>query len=129
MFRNSNVRYVILLLVLSMLIWIPRFRGPIDLGMMPESTISSGHRWPKGRGIGPEQAGRGSSHSVSATAPRFVAFHQWALGTSDLQSVGQWSRITSAIIFSSTSSAYTFWPGRTHPGLFVPGYAHSNHVC
>ena len=31
MFRNHDVRYILLLLGLSLLTWIPRFRGPIDL--------------------------------------------------------------------------------------------------
>jgi len=44
MFRNHDVRYVLLLLGLSLLTWIPRLRGPIDLrydaGVTPSKVVN-----------------------------------------------------------------------------------------
>ncbi len=101
MFRNHDVRYVLLLLGLSLLTWIPRFRGPIDLRYDAGVYYILGTSLAEGKGYRLlNEPGKAQAIQYPPLLPAFVAFHQWALGTSDHQRVGQWLRITYAILFT-----------------------------
>src|SRR5271166_3962248 len=101
MFRNHDVRYILLLLGLSLLTWIPRFRGPIDLRYDAGVYYILGTSLAEGKGYRLlNEPGKGQAIQYPPLLPALVAFHQRALGTSDHQRVGQWLRITYAILFT-----------------------------
>ena len=87
MFRNHDVRYILLLLGLSLLTWIPRFRGPIDLRYDAGVSYILGTSLAEGKGYRLlNEPGKAHGHPVSATAPRVRSV--WPCSGSTLQPNG-----------------------------------------
>ena len=115
MFRNLDARYVVLLLGLSLLIWVPRLGGPIDLRWDGSVYYILGTSLAQGEGYRLlNEPGEPQAIQYPPLLPAFIALHQRALRTSEHELVGQWLEVVLTRSSSrSTSSASTSWPGST----------------
>jgi hypothetical protein len=101
MFRNLDARYVVLLLGLSLLIWVPRLGGPIDLRWDGSVYYILGTSLAKGEGYRLlNEPGEPQAIQYPPLLPALVALHQRALGTSEHELVGQWLRLSYSLIFT-----------------------------
>lgn len=100
--RRSDQLSVALLLGLSLLLWAPRLRGPIDLRYDAGVYYITGLSLAEGRGYRLLNE-PGEIHAIQypPLLPAFVALHIRALGTGDPVVVGQALRISFAVLFTS----------------------------
>ena len=100
MSRPTRSLTIAALLVLSLAIWLPRFRGPIDLRWDGDSTTSLARRWRKAVATGSlNEPGEIEAVQYPPLLPAIVAVHQWILGSSDPMIVGHWLRLTFFVMF------------------------------
>ncbi len=100
MLRNADTRNRILLLVLALLLWAPRLRGPIDLRYDAGVYYVTGAALAEGKGYRLlNEPGEILAVQYPPLLPALVAVHQWALGTNDPSVVGQALRISYCLIF------------------------------
>jgi hypothetical protein len=110
MLRNSDVRCIFLLLGLSLLLWIPRLRGPIDIRFDGGVYYILGTSLADGKGYRLlNEPGEIEAIQYPPLLPFIVAMHQWMLGTADFLVVGSWLRIFSLIVSGGLAvAAYAF---------------------
>jgi len=95
MSRLSRSLPIAALLVLSVAIWLPRFRGPIDLRWDGATYYVLGTSLAEGRGYRLlNEPGEIEAVQYPPLLPAMVAVHQWILGSSDPMIVGHWLRLT-----------------------------------
>ena len=100
MLRNPDLRSAIVLIGLSLLLWAPRFRGPIDLRYDAGVYYILGTSVAEGRGYRLlNEPGSIEAIQYPPLLPAIVAAHQWALGTSDPALVSQWLRGTYFLLY------------------------------
>ena len=88
------------LLVLSLAIWLPRLRGPIDLRWDGGTYYVLGTSLAEGRGYRLlNEPGEIEAVQYPPLLPAIVAVHQWILGSSDPMIVGHWLRLTFFVMF------------------------------
>jgi hypothetical protein len=98
--RNPDVRNVVLLLGLAVLLWIPRLHGPIDFRYDAGVYYITGTSLAEGKGYRLlYEPGEIQTVQYPPLLPLFVACHQWILGTSDPEVVGQWLRLSYFLVF------------------------------
>lgn len=108
------------LLGLSVAIWIPRARGPIDLRWDGAAYYVLGTSLAEGRGYRLlNEPGEIQAVQYPPLLPLLVAVHQWVLGSRDALLVGHWLRITFFGLFLATVLVAYRLLGR----LLGPGYA------
>src|SRR3989454_11771005 len=99
-FRTDTVLSLVLL-VLVMVIWLPRFSGPIDLRWDAGVYYVLGTSLAEGKGYKLlNEPGNIDATQYPPLLPGIVAAHQWILGTSDPTIVGHWMRLSSFLIFT-----------------------------
>jgi hypothetical protein len=92
---------VLLLLGLSLLLWLPRFKGPIDLRYDAGVYYILGTSLADGKGYRLlNEPGDIQAIQYPPLLPAIVAVHQWILGTSDTAVVGQVLRISFFLMFT-----------------------------
>jgi hypothetical protein len=100
MFRNPDVRNVILLLGLAVLLWIPRWQGPIDLRYDGGVYYILGTALAEGKGYRLlYEPGEIQAIQYPPLLPAFVACHEWILASTDPEIVGPWLRRSFCLIF------------------------------
>jgi hypothetical protein len=111
---------VVALLGLSVAVWIPRARGPIDLRWDGGAYYVLGTALAEGRGYRLlNEPGDIQAVQYPPLLPLVVAAHQWALGSRDALIVGRWLRVTFFALFVGTVLAAYRLLGR----LLPPEYA------
>ena len=84
----------------TVLLWLPRQAGPIDLRWDGGVYYSLGTSLAQGRGYRLlNEPGEIESVQYPPLLPAVVAIHQVVLGTSDPTIVGRWLRLSSLFIF------------------------------
>jgi len=87
-------------LALSVAVWLPRFRGPIDLRWDGGTYYVLGTSLAEGRGYRLlNEPGEIEAVQYPPLLPAIVAVHQWILGSSDPMIVGHWLRLTFFVMF------------------------------
>jgi hypothetical protein len=98
MLRPSDFRYGILLICLTLILWIPRSRGPIDLRSDSGVYYVLGMSLAEGKGYRllnePDEV---RAIQYPPLLPALVAIHGRALGTDNPYVVGSWLKFTYAI--------------------------------
>ncbi|MGI8545951.1 MAG: ArnT family glycosyltransferase [Gemmatimonadaceae bacterium] len=93
--RKKDAICVLVLCVLTLLTWIPRARGPIDLRWDAGVYYVLGTSLAEGKGYRLlNEPGEIQAIQYPPLLPAIVALHQKALGTSDPIVVGRWLRFT-----------------------------------
>ena len=118
--RPARSLLLVALLGLSVAIWIPRARGPIDLRFDGGTYYVLGTSLAEGRGYRLlNEPGEIEAVQYPPLLPLVVALHQWILGSRDAMVVGPWLRLTFFVLFLATVLiAY-----RLLARLLPPGYA------
>jgi hypothetical protein len=99
-FPNPNVRNSLILLGLSILLWLPRLQGPIDLRYDAGVYYILGTSLAEGKGYRLlNEPGDIEVIQYPPLLAAFVAVHQWLLGSSDPAVVGPWLRLSFCLIF------------------------------
>ena len=97
---RGEVAYVGLLVALAFALWIPRLSGPIDLRYDAGVYYILGTSIAQGEGYRLlNEPGAIQAIQYPPMQAVFVAAHQWATGTSDPVVVGQWLRVSFAVLF------------------------------
>ena len=100
MSRPTRSLTIAALLVLSVAIWLPRLRGPIDLRWDGGTYYVLGTSLAEGRGYRLlNEPGEIEAVQYPPLLPAIVAVHQWILGSSDPMIVGHWLRLTFFVMF------------------------------
>jgi hypothetical protein len=100
MFRSPDARAAALLLGLSLALWLPRLRGPIDLRYDGGFYYILGTSLAQGRGYRLlNEPGDAQAVQYPPGLPALVAAHQWASGTADPAVVGPWLRRSYCLVF------------------------------
>jgi hypothetical protein len=100
-FRNPDVRSVVGLVGLALLLWAPRFRGPIDLRYDAGVYYILGTSLAEGKGYRLlNEPGEIEAILYPPLLPALVAVHQRVLGTSEVAVVGQWLRWSFFLLFT-----------------------------
>jgi hypothetical protein len=119
-FRNPDARCAVVLLVLSLLLWLPRLGGPIDLRYDAGVYYILGTSLAEGKGYRLlHEPGDIQAVLYPPLLPAFVAAHQWALASSDPDVVGPWLRRCYFLLFLAYIQA-VYALARRH---LAPGYA------
>lgn len=91
---------LVALLVLIVLIWLPRFNGPLDLRWDGGVYYILGTSLAQGKGYRLlNEPGEIKANQYPPLLPAIIAAHQLLLGTSDPTLVGRWLRLTWFLIF------------------------------
>lgn len=86
---------VLILVVLSIISWLPRMDGPLDLRWDGGTYYVLGTSLAEGKGYRLlNEPGEIQSIQYPPLFPAIIAFHQWVCGTSDPNVVGYWMRWT-----------------------------------
>ena len=94
----------IAVVALALLLWAPRFSGPIDLRWDAGVYYLLGTSLAKGEGYRiPSEPGSPEALQYPPLLPALVALHQWALGTTDPEIVAPWLRRSYAALFVAYS--------------------------
>ena len=97
-------RWDCLVVALALLLWAPRFSGPIDLRWDAGVYYLLGTSLAKGEGYRiPSEPGSPEALQYPPLLPALVALHQWALGTTDPAIVAPWLRSSYAALFVAYS--------------------------
>src|SRR5215468_490538 len=100
MSRSARALSIAALFVLSVAIWLPRLRGPIDLRWDGGTYYVLGTSLAGGRGYRLlNEPGEIEAVQYPPLLPAIVAVHQWTLGSSDPMIVGNWLRLTFFVMF------------------------------
>ena len=100
MSRPTRSLTIATLLALSVAVWLPRFRGPIDLRWDGGTYYVLGTSLAEGRGYRLlNEPGEIEAVQYPPLLPAIVAVHQWILGSSDPMIVGHWLRLTFFVMF------------------------------
>jgi hypothetical protein len=100
MIRRPDAGFIALLLALSLLIWAPRLRGPIDLRYDAGVYYILGTSLGQGKGYRLlNEPGNPQAIQYPPLLPALVAIYQKALGTDDPLVAGPWLRHTYFVIF------------------------------
>ena len=92
--------YLAILLALSVALWLPRLRGPLDLRYDAGVYYVLGTSLAEGRGYRIlSEPGEIQAVQYPPLLPALVAVHQRLAGTSDPAIAGHWLRITYAVLF------------------------------
>ena len=92
--------YLAILLALSVALWLPRLRGPLDLRYDAGVYYVLGTSLAEGRGYRIlSEPGAIQAVQYPPLLPALVALHQRLAGTSDPAIAGHWLRITYAVLF------------------------------
>jgi len=111
-----------LLLVMIVLIWLPRLRGPIDLRWDAAVYYTTGTAIYEGKGYRLlSEPGEALAVQYPPLLPTVVAAVQWACGTSDYLVVGPWLRI----IYAGVYALYVLGSYALARRLFAPWIAFS----
>jgi hypothetical protein len=98
--RPARSLLIAALLALSVTIWLPRLRGPIDLRWDGGTYFVLGTSLAEGRGYRLlSEPGEIEAVQYPPLLPAIVAIHQWILRTSDPMIVGHWLRLTFFVMF------------------------------
>ncbi len=93
--------YVLALVVLSCFLWMPRFRGPIDLRYDAGVYYTLGMSLAEGSGYRMlSEPGEIEAIQYPPALPAFVALHGIALGTDDPLTIGAWLRVSYFALFT-----------------------------
>lgn len=88
------------LLLLALLTWLPRLRGPIDLRYDAGVYYVLGTSLAEGHGYRLlSEPGAIQAIQYPPLLPLFVALHQWVAGSSDPAAAGHWLRISFLFLF------------------------------
>jgi hypothetical protein len=99
--RSTRSLVILALLVLTVAIWIPRLRGPIDLRWDAGTYYVLGTALARGQGYRLlNEPGEIEAVQYPPLLPAIVAAHQWVLGTSDPMIVGRWLRLLFFVVFA-----------------------------
>jgi hypothetical protein len=89
-----------LIIIVAVLLWIPRFSGPIDLRWDASVYYLLGTSLTKGHGYRIEsEPGAPAALQYPPLLPAIISLHQRALDTTDPTVVAPWLRITYAVLF------------------------------
>jgi len=92
----------LILLALITLIWLPRFRGPIDLRWDGGAYYVLGTAIADGKGYKLlNEPGDIAATQYPPLLPAIIAAHQWVLGTSDPHIVGRFLRVSFFLVFAA----------------------------
>jgi hypothetical protein len=117
---NRNVIYIGILVVATILSWIPRYRGPIDLRWDAGTYYVLGTSLARGDGYRLlNEPGKIRAIQYPPGLPAIVAAHEIALGSTDPRVVGPWLRRT-WMAFSLISVILCFLFARR---FLRPGYS------
>src|SRR5262245_8818554 len=98
---RGDVVALIVLLVLAITTWLPRFRGPIDLRWDGGVYYTLGTSLAEGKGYRLlNEPGEIKANQYPPLLPLIIAAHQLLLGTNDYVTVGRWLRITFFLLFN-----------------------------
>ena len=93
-----------MVVILALLVWAPRFSGPIDLRWDAGVYYLLGTSLAKGEGYRiSSEPGAPEALQYPPLLPALVALHQWALGTTDPSIVAPWLRSSYAALFVAYS--------------------------
>lgn len=99
-FRTDTGMYLVLF-VLVMVVWLPRFSGPIDLRWDGSVYYILGTSLAEGKGYRLlNEPGEIEAVQYPPLLPLIVAAHQWVLGTSAPTIVGHWLRLSFFLVFT-----------------------------
>lgn len=97
---RAEKRMLLLLLVLSILVWVPRLRGPIDLRWDGSVYYILGTSLAEGKGYKLlNEPGEIAATQYPPLLPAIIAAHQLALGTDDFVVVGRSLRLFFFVVF------------------------------
>ena len=113
----------VLVLALTVLLWLPRHAGPIDLRWDGGVYYLLGTSLAEGRGYKLlNEPGEIQAVQYPPLLPAAVAAHQLALGTSDPTMVGRWLRLSSFLVFVAYGLvALSFLRAHLPPGRALLG--------
>jgi hypothetical protein len=117
--RRAAIPHLILLISLSVIVWVPRWQGPIDLRSDPGVYYILGTSLAQGKGYRLlNEPGEIQAIQYPPLLPTLVALHQQVLGTSDHRVVGSWLKLTYAAL-SMVYALATYGLARQYvtPGL------------
>ena len=98
------------MVALALLLWAPRFSGPIDLRWDAGVYYLLGTSLAKGEGYRiASEPGSPEALQYPPLLPALVALHQWALGTTDPAIVAPWLRRTYAVAVRGLRAS-VHWP-------------------
>ena len=117
---RGNRAYLAILVALSVALWLPRLRGPLDLRYDAGVYYVLGTSLAEGRGYRIlSEPGAIQAVQYPPLLPALVAVHQRLAGTSDPAIAGHWLRITYAVLFLGYILGVYFLANRFLP----PGFA------
>jgi len=120
MSRRAEIRHVIILIIISLVTWIPRYRGPIDLRSDAGVYYILGTAISEGKGYRLlNEPGDLRAVQYPPLLPAIVAGHQLVLGTKDYFVVGSWLKFTYAG-FSTLYAVAIYVLARQY---LAPGYS------
>jgi hypothetical protein len=91
-------------IALALLLWAPRFSGPIDLRYDAGVYYLLGTSLAKGEGYRiPSEPGSPEALQYPPLLPAFVALHQWLFGTTNAAIIAPWLRSSYAALFVAYS--------------------------
>ena len=94
-FSPSRTHFLLALVILSCLLWLPRFRGPIDLRYDAGVYYTLGMSIAEGKGYRLlNEPGEIEAIQYPPALPAFVALHRHALGTADPLKIGALLRVS-----------------------------------
>src|SRR5918994_2275870 len=100
LFQHPSTRYLAVLVGLSVALWLPRLRGPLDLRYDAGVYYVLGTSLAEGQGYRLlSEPGAIQAVQYPPLLPALVAVHQRLAGTSDPAITGHWLRITYAVLF------------------------------
>jgi hypothetical protein len=118
--RLTDIRCAIILVALSILVWLPRWRGPIDLRSDAGVYYILGTSLAEGRGYRLlNEPGDIQAIQYPPLLPALVTLHQRILGTSDERVVAPWLRLS----FSSLAILYAVAIYGLARQYLAPGYS------
>lgn len=90
------------LVVVVVLMWVPRLRGPIDLRWDAAVYYTTATAIVEGKGYRlPSEPGEVLAVQYPPLLPAVTAAVQWACGTTDYQVAGQWLRILYSLVYAT----------------------------
>ena len=98
-FRN-DIAFLLILLALVVLNWLPRLTGPIDLRWDGAVYYILGTSLAEGKGYKLlNEPGEIDATQYPPLLPAIIAVYQWILGTNDFITVGRWLRFSFFLFF------------------------------
>src|SRR4051794_41583341 len=105
-FRRPDVRSLIILIGVTLLLWAPRLRGPVDLRYDAGVYYILGTSLAEGRGYRLlNEPGAIEAIQYPPLLPAVGAVAQRVLGTDDPAVVGHWLRLGSVLLYAGYAAA------------------------